>query len=152
MKIRHAALAPVLALALGACSSVHTSTASAPGQVSPEVAVAAGEAWVVDRMYFGRDIPGGGTVSDEQWMEFLGGVVTPLFPAGLTSWRVEGQWRDASGAVVREPSYIVELLHAVSAETDAAVEQIAAEYKRRFNQEAVMRVRAPADVEFHEEE
>ena len=50
-------------------------------------------------------------VSEEQWMEFLGGVVTPLFPAGLTSWRVEGQWRDASGAVVREPSYIVELLH-----------------------------------------
>ena len=150
MMIRHAVLTPVLALALGACTSIHTSTASVPR--APGQPVAAGEAWVVDRMYFGRDIPGGGIVSDIAWVAFLGEVVTPRFPAGLTAWRAEGQWRDASGAVVREPSFIVELLHPVSAETDAAVEQIAAEYKQRFNQEAVMRVRAPADVEFHEEE
>lgn len=118
----------------------------------PAGAPATGEAWVTDRMYFGRDIPGGGMVSDTAWAGFLGEVVTPRFPAGLTSWSVEGQWRDVSGAVVREPSFIVELLHPFNPETDAAVEQIAEEYKRRFRQEAVMRVRAPATVQFHEEE
>lgn len=132
-------------LAGGAC-------ASAVRADPPAGPSAAGEAWVTDRMYFGRDIPGGGMVSDTAWAAFLGEVVTPRFPAGLTSWRVEGQWRHVSGAVVREPSFIVELLHPFSAEADAAVEEIAGEYKRRFRQEAVMRVRAPADVEFHEEE
>lgn len=146
MPVRHAAAIPlVLALLAGAC-------APAARANPPAGAPAAGDAWITDRMYFGRDIPGGGMVSDTAWAAFLGDVVTPRFPAGLTAWSVEGQWRDASGAVVREPSFIVELLHPLSAETDAAVQQIAEEYKRRFNQEAVMRVRASAAVQFHEEE
>jgi hypothetical protein len=147
MSIRRFTTAAVLALAFtgGACAPAVRANPSAG-------APAAGNAWVTDRMYFGRDIPGGGAVSDTAWAAFLGEVVTPRFPAGLTSWRAEGQWRDVSGAVVREPSFIVELLHPFNAETDAAVEQIAEEYKRRFRQEAVMRVRSSADVEFHEEE
>lgn len=113
--------------------------------------VAAGEVWIADRLYFGRDIPGGGRVSDEEWSTFLREVVTPRFPDGLTVVRAEGQWRDAQGRVVTEPSAMVELMHPASAEADAAVEAIAAEYKRRFRQEAVMRVRVPADVRFFEE-
>jgi hypothetical protein len=135
----------LLAATLGACAPVvSVSAPSAP-------AVAAGEVWIEDRLYFGRDIPGGGRVSDEEWSTFLREVVTPRFPDGLTIVRAEGQWRDGQGRIITEPSTVVELMHPASAQADAAVEAIAAEYKRRFRQEAVMRVRVPADVRFFEE-
>lgn len=131
----------VLTLALGACAPTV--------RASPPTAPAAAE-WVADRLYFGRDIPGGGTVSDSAWAAFLAEVATPRFPAGLTVLRGEGQWRGETGAVVREPSFILEIYHGGGPEVDAALGEIAAEYKRRFRQESVMRVRTRAEVQFQE--
>jgi acetylornithine deacetylase/succinyl-diaminopimelate desuccinylase-like protein len=131
------------ALALGACAPVAVrSPAPAPA--------AAEQAWVSDRLFFGRDIPDGGSVSEADWTAFLAEVVTPRFPDGLTVLRGEGQWLGANGAVVSEPSFVVEVNHPPSAAVDTALDEIAAEYKRRFRQEAVMRVRTRAEVEFHE--
>lgn len=133
-----------LALALGACAPAV--------RANPPSASPAGEArrWMSDRMYFGRAIPGGGMVSDSAWSAFLAEVVTPRFPAGLTVLRGEGQWRGESGTIVREPSFIVEIHHGGGAAVDASLEAVAAEYKRRFRQESVMRVRTPAEVQFHD--
>jgi hypothetical protein len=123
----------------------------APAVVPPTPpAPVAQEAWVADRLYFGRRIPGGGTVGDDAWAAFLRDVVTPRFPAGLTVWRAQGQWRDAAGSVLAEDVVVVEILHSASPDADAAIEEIAGEYRRRFRQEAVMRVRAPADARFFE--
>lgn len=133
----------LVALALAGCVPAVPPSAPVP-------APAAQEAWVSDRLYFGRCIPGGGTVSDEEWAAFLREVVTPRFPNGLTVLHAEGQWRDSLGVVVREPTVIIEIQHPADGRSDAALEEIAAEYKRRFRQEAVMRVRAPAVVEFFE--
>ena len=133
----------VLALTLGSCAPAVRANPPAPP---------AAEAWVADRLYFGRSIPDGGTVSDTAWAAFLAEVVTPRFPDGLTVLRGEGQWRDSAGAIIQEASFVLELYHPASAGAHAALEEIAAEYKRRFRQESVMRVRAPADVRFHEEE
>jgi hypothetical protein len=140
-------LAAILAFALvaGACAPAVRAAAPSPPP-------AAREAWIADRLYLGRGIPGGGTVSDAEWAALLRDVVTPRFPAGLTVLRGEGQWRDAAGAVVQETSFVLELYHPPGAEADAAVDQIAAEYRRRFRQESVMRVRASADVRFQEKE
>lgn len=147
MSVRHSAavLSLVLALLAGAC-------APAVRAHPPAAPVAAQEAWVADRLYLGRSIPGGGTVSDTAWAAFLREVVTPRFPDGLTVLRGEGQWRDSTGAIVREASFVLEIYHPASAEADAALDEIAAEYKRRFRQKSVMRVRASADVRFQEEE
>ncbi|HEU0298964.1 MAG TPA: DUF3574 domain-containing protein [Longimicrobium sp.] len=130
-------------LVLAACAPA---VAVAPGARPDDPAVD----WVSDRLFFGRDIPDGGSVSEEEWAAFLAEVVTPRFPAGLTVLRGEGQWLGANGAVVREPSFVVEVNHPPSAQMDAALDEIAEEYKRRFRQEAVMRVRTRAEVEFHE--
>lgn len=130
-------------LMLAACTPA---LAVAPGARPDDAATD----WVSDRLFFGRDIPGGGSVSEEEWAAFLAEVVTPRFPDGLTVLRGEGQWLGANGAVVREPSFVVEVNHPSSAEVDAALDAIAEEYKRRFRQEAVMRVRTMAEVEFHE--
>lgn len=146
---RHAAiLALVLALATGACAPAVRAGPPAPAAGQE----AAGEAWIADRLYFGRGVPGGGTVSDAEWAAFVRDVVTPRFPAGITVLRGEGQWRDSTGVIIQETSFVLELYHPPSAEADTALEEIAAEYKRRFRQKSVMRVRASADVRFHEEE
>jgi hypothetical protein len=106
---------------------------------------------VADRLFFGRDIPGGGgTVSDSAWSAFLREVVTPRFPAGLTILHAEGQWREEDGRIVREESFVLEVVHPAGPAAEADLQAIAEEYKRRFRQEAVMRVTLPARQRFYD--
>ena len=106
---------------------------------------------VADRLYFGRNIPGGSaTVTDSAWSVFLREVVTPRFPAGLTVYRAEGQWRGEDGTIVGEQSFVLEVVHPAGPAAEADLLAIAEEYKRRFNQEAVMRVTLPARPRFYE--
>jgi hypothetical protein len=90
------------------------------------------------KLYFGRDIPGGGVVNDAEWRRFAADVLTPAFPEGFTVFDATGQWRNPqSGDVVREPSYVVERLGPVDG---AAVEGAMAAYRAQFHQVAVGRV------------
>lgn len=104
--------------------------------------------WVVDRMFFGRSIPGGGSVSDEEWSAFVAELVTPRFPAGLTIYAATGQWREETGVLAREPVMVIEILHPANPAADAAIEEITRAYREKFRQEAVMRVRTRAHVRF----
>jgi len=54
-----------------------------------------------------------------------------------------GQWKGASGSVEQERAEVVTLFHPGDETGLRAVREIAAEYKRRFQQEAVLRDRAP---------
>ena len=113
----------------------------------PAPAVAGSPALAVsERLYCGRNIPRGGEVSDDAWAQFLAEVVTPKFPNGLTVLRGDGQWREPSGAITRERSFILELNHADTAAAEQAVLAIITEYKRRFGQEAVLRIRTHVDA------
>ena len=94
-----------------------------------------------DMLYFGRNKPSGGQVGDTEWEEFLSNFVTPRFPSGLTVVHAMGQWRGASGQVEREKTAIVSLLHNGDSTAQASVAAVAAEYKSRFGQEAVLRER-----------
>lgn len=125
-----------LTLSLAACGRL-------PRQSTP--APAAGAAVVADRMYFGRNIPGGGTVSDSAWKVFLAEVVTPRFPEGFTVLRSEGQWRGADGAIDREDGFVFEVHHRRGLPPDSVFAAIGAEYCRRFRQEAVLHVRTAAE-------
>jgi hypothetical protein len=87
-------------------------------------------------------------VSDAEWLGFLDSVVTPSFPDGFTVVDGTGQWKGRSGAVERERSAIVTFLHTGSPADRERVAQVAAEYKRRFHQEAVLRERSPACARF----
>ena len=102
-----------------------------------------------DRLFFGRNIPAGGTVSDAQWNEFLRAVVTPRFPKGLTIFQGNGQWLDPRGDVVREPVFVIEVFHDRSAAAEASIAAIAAEYKKRFGQDAVLRVTSGSVIRFY---
>jgi hypothetical protein len=102
---------------------------------------------IQELIYFGADTPDG-TVSDAQWAAFLGEVVTPRFPAGLTTWEASGQWRSADGSLTREPSHVLNLVHAGDAAAESSVLAIIDTYKKRYRQEAVLRVKAPVCVSF----
>ena len=103
---------------------------------------------LADRLFCGRTIPGGGIVSDEEWTVFLRDVVTPRFPEGFTVWRADGQWRERDGTLAREPVMIIEIIHRAGLDHDRTIDEIADEYRKRFHQEAVLRVTMPARMDF----
>lgn len=102
---------------------------------------------VSEHLYFGTATPDG-VVGDAEWQAFLRDEVTPRFPDGLTTWNADGQWRGNDGAIVREGSHVLQLLHPRDARVDAAIVAIVESYKSRFRQEAVLRVTAPACTSF----
>src|SRR5688500_7392691 len=107
----------ILALiaALSACNEVVA--------VTPEVSM---EAAVSDRLFMGRGLPSGGSVTDQQWKDFLDTVVTPRFPDGLTVFRAEGQWRDPAGGTIKaEQTFVLEIVHSGSAAAMRSMEEIA---------------------------
>ena len=59
-----------------------------------------------------------------------------------------GQWRGASGQVVREPSKLVVLLHPRDAKADAAIAALVDTYRQRFAQEAVLQERQSVCARF----
>ena len=100
------------------------------------------------RLFFGRSQGAVEVVNDAAWRAFLAGEITPRFPAGLTVLDAAGQWRDASGEIVRERSKLVLIL--ADPETDGMqrTDEIAKAYKRAFGQEAVLRVVTTACASF----
>ena len=142
MTLRSVAVASLLAAA--AC----VPPGSAAPLAAPAVRPAGDSALVRDVVYFGRNRPDGGTVSDSEWQGFLDRVVTPKFPDGFTVVEGTGQWKGRTGMVERERSAVVTFLHAGSAADRGAVAAVAEEYKRRFRQEAVLRERTPTCARF----
>jgi hypothetical protein len=127
--------------------------AGCAGRASPSTApspsCAVGDtALVRDVLYFGRNRPGGGTVTDEEWQSFLDQVLTPRFPAGLTVVGATGQWKGKSGLVEQERSEVVTVFHSGDEAPRRAVLEVVVEYKRRFRQEAVLRERTHTCARF----
>jgi hypothetical protein len=105
--------------------------------------------FVIDRMFFGMNIPSGGHVSVDEWSAFVREVVTPKFKDGLTIFEGNGQWLDPRGDLVHEHVMVVEVAHPSAVAVDASLRDIAAEYKKRFHQDAVLRVTVPASMTFY---
>jgi hypothetical protein len=90
------------------------------------------------KLYFGRDIPGGGFVTDQAWSAFAASVLTPAFPDGFTAYEALGQWRNPQdGKVVRERSFVVESVGPVS---PPQIKGVIDTYRTRFRQISVGQV------------
>jgi hypothetical protein len=66
----------------------------------------------------------------------------------LTVVTATGLWTGKSGVVEQERSEVVTVFHSGDAAARRAVSDVAAEYKRRFQQEAVLRERIPTCARF----
>ena len=106
------------------------------------------QSMVRDTLYFGRNRPNGGTVREAEWRQFLNEIITPRFPEGLTVVKATGQWRNANGQIEREGSEVVTVLHAGDPTARGKISEIMAEYRRRFDQEAVLRERTATCTRF----
>lgn len=139
VKIKSYAIAAVwliAALAIEGCASLGSNNCP-PGSNSA----------VQDALYFGTAKPNG-TVSSQEWSDFLNNVITARYPQGLTSWPAAGQWRMANGEITREVAYVVHILHPDTDRNEQEVRDIVNAYKMQFQQEAVLRVRSPVCFSF----
>ena len=114
MKSRTRRICSVAMLAMLAC-------AMAPALRAETPACPAGTDLLAEyRLFFGRSQGTVEVVTDEAWQAFLAAEITPRFPDGLTVVDAAGQWRDATGTIVRERSKLVIILAEPGAVGDAA--------------------------------
>lgn len=100
-------------------------------------------------LYFGRDIPGGGAVSDQQWKAFSDSVISPYFPGGYTEWNADGRWKDTeTKKTITEPTKVVTFFGKKTKQRSAAIDSIAQRYLHRFRQQSVLRTDAKSKVTF----
>lgn len=92
-------------------------------------------------LYFGTNKPGG-VVSFEEWSRFLREVVTPKFPDGFSVWQASGQWQGNDGTLIKESTFVLSLVHEREPSLEKNVRAIISEYKTRFQQEAVLRMKS----------
>ena len=88
-------------------------------------------------LYFGLQ-KAKGSVSELEWQVFLRDEVTSRFPAGLTVWEAEGQWRGADGVIGHERSKVLLLVHPDTPAARTSVQSVIERYRKGFDQESVL--------------
>ncbi|HYF49486.1 MAG TPA: DUF3574 domain-containing protein [Planctomycetota bacterium] len=138
-----AALAALLFSASGCEKSCRCASLPALTQKVPSEAT-----WIKTELYFGTSKPDGSVVTAEEWQEFLDKEITPVFKEGLTVIDGYGQYLNEKGVIAREKCKMLVVLYEPSAEKEAGLSKVIAAYKKRFQQESVLRVSQPASVKF----
>ena len=132
----------VMALLLAGCQTRHASP------TKPQPICAGGDMMMQTTLWFGLSKPDGGRVSSLDWMNFVDNEVTPRLKAGLSVYDAKGQWLGENGKLARENSKALMLIHGIDHATNQDIEALRNLYKKRFDQESVMRVDAPVCVGF----
>jgi hypothetical protein len=145
MQARMAAVGAVaLALGAGLATLALSPLAVAPSRVCNSPA----EAMSRLELLFGMGRKDGREVGEDEWRSFLDTEVTPRFPDGLTVLTGYGQWRSASGALSKETSRVLVIWAKPAPDSQARVEAIREAWKKKFQQESVMRVDSASCVSF----
>jgi hypothetical protein len=95
-------------------------------------------------LYFGSEGDAGQTVSERAWDEFVSEVVVPRFPAGLTIIDGLGRGRRTTGPLSRVRVLVV--VHPSGGDAEARLDEIKAEYKKRFPAVGVFHTDQPVRV------
>jgi Protein of unknown function (DUF3574) len=103
---------------------------------------------IKEELYFGLSKPGGKTVSEVEWQQFLNRVITPRFKDGLTVMDANGQYLNSSGKLTREKSKLIILVYENNSTKNKMVQDTISNYKQTFQQEAVLRVTSNVKVSF----
>jgi hypothetical protein len=108
----------------------------------------AADPFVRTELFFGTEKPDGSEVTKKEWRQFLADEVTPRFPDGLTVLDGIGQFRDSSGTIIREKSFVLVLLYPAETleESSEKIDLIREAYKTAFEQQSVLRVDDPSPV------
>lgn len=120
----------------------------APTPPASPVCPAGTEAMTRIELIFGLARKGRPDVSEEDWRTFLAETVTPRFPGGLTALDGDGQWRNASGVIIREASKVLLIYARPNAAVDAALDEIRSRWRQSHDQESVLLAVAASCVGF----
>jgi Protein of unknown function (DUF3574) len=115
--------------------------------IRPSACPAGLKSMVQADLYFGRDIPGGGQVNDEDWQRFVDREIAPRFPEGFTILDASGQWK-GSGGIVREPSKRLTVLLSGARDEQERLIGVRDAYQRRFRQDSVLVTEQPVCAGF----
>jgi hypothetical protein len=89
-------------------------------------------------IFMGQSLPKGGTVTAQQWNEFLRKTVTPAFPEGLTVYSTYGQYQNPTTKVItREPSKDVFVDGVDTANLRSRVTKVVDAWKKQYKQQSV---------------
>ena len=88
-------------------------------------------------LYFGLARPKG-AVTELEWQLFLRDEMTTRFPAGLTVWEAEGQWRTPAGSIDHEQSKVLLLVHPDTTVARQSVLAVIEAYRKTFEQQSVL--------------
>jgi len=123
----------LLCLGLAACDTF------APKQATAPLCPLPGQSrYTTAQLFFGRDIPGRGLLTDAEWNDFVARSITPQFPDGFTVMDGDGQWYDqASGKLVREPSKILLLAADPDSDLKTRIGSVISAYRTQFKQRSV---------------
>lgn len=109
-----------------------------------------GETWRETKLFFGRDVPTGGSVTEPQWRAFLRSEVVPRFKAGFTVLDGAGFWLDTETSETGgEESKVLIVFHQGEPDVQHALNETASAYIRQFDQQAVLSTTQAACVTFH---
>ncbi|KDN18209.1 hypothetical protein DV20_32025 [Amycolatopsis rifamycinica] len=142
-------VAVAAAAAFGLGGGVAASAASGTGTTDAAQAQSPGEIWKRTELFFGTGKPDGTEVTDQEFAEFSDREISPAFPGGFTRLDGSGQWRGGSGAIVREHTHVIVLLHPFGdRDAEREIEELRADYKKQFQQESVLRSDSVEQVSF----
>lgn len=92
-------------------------------------------------LFFGMNIPGGGSVSTEEWKIFNDSVVSPQFPEGYTEFEAAGKWFDSdTRGTISENTRVLSFIGKKDRRREAGLDSVSHVYIRQFSQQAVLRV------------
>ena len=103
-------------------------------------------------LFFGRNIPGNGEVSQSEFQAFVDSVIIPRFPDSLTIFDANGQFQDSVETIVEEPSKVVSIIFEDTLDNETSINQIIGAYLQQFSQESVLTVDEDIRVRFVESE
>jgi len=93
---------------------------------------------LVAELFFGRNIKGGGFVSENEWANFVVGTIAPNFPDGYTVLDGMGGWQESqTGNIARDPTKVLIVAVKRSATLAGRLNAVIEAYRRRFNQQSV---------------
>lgn len=127
---------------LTGCAGTHLPAVTANSSAAPASQCGSnGAPYARTELFFGKSIPGGGTVTDAAFAQFLDGEVTPRFPAGFTVVPAMGQYREFNGVIDHEASDMLIIIYPRDSASDASkkINEIRAACDKTFHQESVLR-------------
>jgi hypothetical protein len=93
---------------------------------------------LVAELFFGRNIPGRGPLTEPEWRAFAAEIVTPNFADGFTVFDGDGQWQNpATQEITRERTKIVLVAAKRAPDLAPRLSAVIDAYKARFHQQSV---------------